>query len=108
MNLIKKIIEFILITLIFFAFYQLSMILHDSLFSSVDPALLVLLSFLISFVLLFFYRFLVSHGTAKRVRKEVHEVYRTKKEKEDSLRQESLKILEEKKEIKKDGFKYEQ
>ncbi len=85
MNTVRKILEFILITLIFYALYSLSLSLHTHYFEKEDPALFVFASFLLSFLLILFYRFTISHGVKRRVREEVHQIYKTKEEKMRAL-----------------------
>lgn len=77
----RKILEFIIITLIFYALYNLSLLLHTHYFAKEDPALFVFASFLLSFLLILAYRFALSHGVKRRVREEVHQMYKTKEEK---------------------------
>ena len=81
MNTVRRILELILITLIFYALYNLSLLLHTHFFKEEDPALFVFVSFLLSFLLILFYRFAISHGVKRRVQNEVQELYRKKEEK---------------------------
>ncbi len=90
MNTIRKILEFILITLIFYALYNLSLLLHTRFFQKEDPALFVFASFVLSFLLILFYRFVISHGVKRRVREEVHQIYKTKEEKLKVLTESTL------------------
>ena len=82
MQTIKKILEFTLITLIFYALYDLSLGLKSYFFPQGDPAIFVLASFLVAFLLLFSYRFFLTHAVKKKAKKEFSTLLEKKREKE--------------------------
>lgn len=85
MNTFRKILEYILITLIFYALYQLSLQFHTHFFENEDPAIFVLISFVLSFFLIFLYRFSVSHGVKRQTKERSQQLSQKKEEKERIL-----------------------
>ena len=82
----KKVFEFILILLIFYGVYDLFAKIAARFFEAMDPAFVILISFLVSATLLFIYRFLLTHEVKNKMKGRVQELHKALKEKDEAVK----------------------
>ena len=87
MTFLKNTLEFIISILVFYALYSISLFIHEKFFEQEDVAIFVLSSFLLSFLLIWLYRFSISYHVKRHAKEEVHRLYKTKEKKEKILRE---------------------
>ncbi len=83
----KKFFEFLLVLIIFYGVYELFAKVAENFFETLDPVLVILISLIISAILLFIYRFMLTHEVKTKMKGEVHALHKALKEKDEAIRE---------------------
>ncbi len=95
MSALRSILEFIIVTLVFYALYEVSLFIHERFYPHEDPAWFILISFLTAFFLIGLYRFSLRHHTKRELREKMRMKEAKERERREALLQKEAEGKEE-------------